>query len=148
MVIYMIAVENWILRIHKDGKSVILSDDCALVPWGRMMPSNDDVTVTQEGLIIRHKNKEFMCAYDKLKYSKLPATLQGKIDRGSVTVTDKHILHLFYEIISEYLNYKSPVMVKKTTFDLSSILSTYQTEFGSKLKDIDFNMIVNTIPSK
>lgn len=145
---YMITVKSWFIKIHKDGQPVIITEGYGIEPFERIVPTNNEVVVSQEGLIVKHKNKEFFCGFDKIKYRNTPTTLQHQIDAGIIKITNKHILHLFYEIASGVLVDKCPVVVRKTPFNLSCILEKYLSEFEDKISSIDFQAIVDMIPEQ
>lgn len=144
----MVTIKNWFLKIHADGQPVIITWGYGLAPNERILPKNEDVIVTQKGLVIKHKNKEFFCDFSKILYEKTPIPLQYQETAGLVDIKEKHILHLIYDIISTKLYNNSPVVVFKAPFNLSNMVGKYLPDFGDKLRGIDFDAVVGMIPEE
>ena len=142
----MITVKEWTLKIRKDGTPVVFSGGFAYQPFEYILPSDNDIKVLQEGLVIKHRDREFLWRFDSVFYPKVPTTLQKQIEYGIVRINSQHILHFFYELISGVLNDKCTFIRTKEPFNIENLVERY-SKYQDKIEGINLSEIIEMIPN-
>lgn len=138
----MITVDSWFIKIDKAGKPVVYITCNNSNTLKKLLPTNEDIHITQEGLIIQYKDKDYNCNFDAIVYPNVPTSISWFKDNMGISIDQDNILVMFYDVFSSALIDKSPFIVKKTPFNLQKILNKYEDKFAEKMSGIDFDLII------